>query len=230
MTEDSRLRLAAFDFDGTLLDSAEAIVADILACWDACGFPRPDPALARRCIGLPWKESVQTLLPGAGPPEIARVRGYYDAVARGERLRPSREMPERLFPGAAETLAALVAGDYVLAIVTSRGGRRVYELLEANGIHGHFVTVKTIDHGPGKPSPYLLLEAMREAGVEAAETVMVGDTVFDIQMARNAGAGAVGVSWGVHPVEELRAAGAHHVVAAFDELPPVIGRLTGAPR
>jgi len=224
------LRFAAFDFDGTLLDSAAAIVADILACWDACGFPPPDAALARRCIGLPWEASVRTLLPGAGPAEIARVRGYYDAVARGERRRPGRAMPERLFPGAAETLAALAAADYVLGIVTSRGGPRVYELLETHGIHGHFLTVKTIDHGPGKPSPYLLLQAMREVGAAAAETVMVGDTVYDIRMARDAGAAAVGVSWGVHPAAELHGAGAHHVVAAFDELPAVIGRLTGAPR
>ena len=220
----SRLRLAAFDLDGTLIDSASSIVEGICTCWEACGFPALDPAQARRVIGLPWEASIQVLLPGSGAREISLIRAYYDEIARGERpAPPRRELP---FPGACETIAALVESDTLLAIVTSRGNHRVHEILEACGISGHFLTVKTVDHGPGKPNPYLLREAMAEAGVEARDTVMVGDTTYDIQMARNAGTAAIGVSWGVHEPHELALAGAHHVVARFEEIPPLVRMLT----
>jgi phosphoglycolate phosphatase len=221
----SRLRLAAFDLDGTLIDSTASIVDAICACWSACGFSDPDRMQVRRVIGLPWERSVPLLLPGSGAREIALIRAYYDEIARGERVAPPRrELP---FPGACETLAALAEADTLLAIVTSRGNHRVHEILEACGISGHFLTVKTVDHGPGKPNPYLLREAMAEAGVEARDTVMVGDTTYDIQMARNAGTAAIGVSWGVHEPHELTSAGAHHVVAQFEEIPPLVRALTG---
>ena len=82
----SRLRLAVFDLDGTLLDSASSIVDGVLACWSACGFPDPDPDQVRRIIGLPWEESIRALIPDAGPAEFTRIRNYHDEVARGLRL------------------------------------------------------------------------------------------------------------------------------------------------
>jgi phosphoglycolate phosphatase len=85
--------------------------------------------------------------------------------------------------------------------------------------------VKTADQGPGKPNPFLLNEAMREAGVEVKDTVMIGDTTYDVLTARNAGTGAVGVTWGVHPAEELHNAGAHHVADEFDQLHDVVESL-----
>lgn len=221
----SEVRLAAFDLDGTLLDSAQSIVEGVLACWTHCGFPDPDPAAVRRIIGLPWEEGIQTLMPGSGAAEIAMVQDYHLRVSRGELARPPRS--ERLFAGAVETLDRLEAEGYLLAIVTSRGNRRLQELLDEVGIRHRFATVKTVDHGPGKPNPFLLLQAMLETGVSPGNAVMIGDTTFDVLMARNAGTSAIGVSWGVHEVAELHAAGAHHVVEAFDHLPPTIGTLLG---
>ena len=221
----SRLRLAAFDLDGTLIDSASSIVDGIAACWRACGFPALDPAQARRVIGLPWDQSMQVLLPGSGARELGLVRAYYDDVAAGRRPPPVRHEPA--FAGACEALAELVDAGVLLAIVTSRGSHRVHDILAACGIADHFVTVKTVDHGPGKPNPFLLLQAMGEAGVTAEQTVMVGDTTYDMLMARNARAAAVGVSWGVHEAHELEAAGANQVVARFEDIPPLVQALTG---
>lgn len=225
MANPDRLRLAVFDLDGTLIDSTRSIVASIMACWEACAFPMPDEEAARRCIGLPWEESIRMLLPGAGEREIGMVNAWHEDVHAGRLPRPPRD--EAAFEGAIEVLDALEAHGYLLGIVTSRGNKRVPELLEECGMAGRFATVKTVDHGPGKPNPYLLLEAMGETGVDKAETVMIGDTTYDVLMARNAGTSAIGVSWGVHEVDELHAAGAHHVVEAFDELPPLVRRVTG---
>ncbi len=218
------IRFAAFDLDGTLLDSAASIVEGVCACWEACGFPMPDTDAVRRIIGLPWEESVIALLPDAGPSEFERIRAYYEDVRLGRRSRPARR--ETLFPGARETLRALEEDDYVLGIVTSRSGGRLFDLLEAHQISDHFCVVKTADMGPGKPAPYLLLQAMADVGAAAAETVMIGDTTFDVEMAINAGAGAVGVNWGVHAVAELQAAGAHRIVTAFAEIQPTVIAMT----
>lgn len=220
-----RLRLAAFDFDGTLIDSAGSIVDGVMACWEACGFPLPDPERVRRIIGLPWEESIELLIPGAGEREFAMIRTYHDEVARGERSRPERR--EALFPGVVETLDALDRDGYLMAIITSRSTRRLVELLGEHGIAGHFISLKTTDHGPGKPNPYLMDRTLAETGVEPECAVMIGDTTFDMRMACGAGTSAVGVSWGVHETHELREAGAHHVVDGFDELPAVVHRLTG---
>jgi phosphoglycolate phosphatase len=219
------LRLAAFDFDGTLIDSAETIVQGILACWEACGFPEPEAGAVRRIIGLPWEAGVARLLPGSGAAEVAQIRAYHRDIAEGRRAAPKRAT-EQLFAGAAEALRDLEREGYLLAIVTSRSAGRLHEMLAAHGIDGHFVSVKTVDHGPGKPSPFLLQAAMEEAGVVAQATVMIGDTTFDMEMARNAGAAGIGVSWGVHDRGELAAAGAGHVVDRFDELAPLVARLT----
>jgi phosphoglycolate phosphatase len=217
--------MAVFDLDGTLIDSAASIVDGITACWEACGFPELDPAHARRVIGLPWDRSMQVLLPGSGDRELGLVRAYYEDVMAGRRVPPPRREPA--FPGACETIAALAEAGFLLAIVTSRGSHRVHDILSTCGIAERFLTVKTVDHGPGKPNPYLLLQAMSEAGVSPDQTVMVGDTTYDVLMARAAGAPAVGVSWGVHDAGELVAAGAHRVVDRFEEIPPIVRALTG---
>jgi len=213
---DNGAPLAAFDLDGTLLDSAGSIVERVIACWEACGFPPPDPVLARRIIGLPWKESVLALLPNAGPEEFTKIRAFYDDVREGRRTAPP--LSETLFDGARGTLEYLRGQGFTLAIVTSRNGDRLTELLRDHGIDEFFFACKTADLGPAKPDPFLLRAAMAETGATAETTVMIGDTTFDIEMAVNAGTGAVGVSWGVHEVGELRTAGAHRIVQSFGEI------------
>ena len=224
MNSSDPLRLAAFDLDGTLLDSASSIVAGVVDCWEACGFPPPDPESVRRIIGLPWEESISALLPGSGPEEMAMIRDYHDQVARGERQR--RVPRQALFDGIPELLDGLEEQGYLLAIITSRSSHRLHELLEKEGIGNRFVSLKTTDHGPGKPSPDLMLQTLAETGIEARDAVMIGDTTFDVLMAWSAGTSAIGVSWGVHKPHELRDAGAHHVAEAIHELPAAIDRLT----
>ncbi len=218
--------LVAFDLDGTLLDSIPSLVAGVAACWEALGFPEIEPDRIRRIIGLPWERGVGILMPGAGKREVEMVRRYQAEIGRGERPRPPRP-PERLFSGAPELLDGLEAEGYRLALVTSRSGRRIGEILARAGLDGRFVSVQTADLGPGKPDPFPLRRAMRDAGTGRADTVMIGDTVYDIETALNAGAGAVGVTWGVHAAGELRAAGAHGIADGFGDLPGLVEAAAG---
>ncbi len=118
--------------------------------------------LARRIIGLPWKESVLPLLPDAGTAEFEKIRRYYDDVREGRRAAPPPT--ETLFDGARATLEALRGRGYSLAIVTSRTGRRLEALLHDHGIDDFFLACKTADLGPSKPDPFLLRQAMDDAG------------------------------------------------------------------
>jgi phosphoglycolate phosphatase len=218
-------KLAAFDLDGTLLDSIPSIIIGVSTCWEALGFPEVSPDQIRNIIGLPWEQSIEKLMPGAGAREVAMIKEYHAEIARGERAAPDRP-PETVFPGAIEALDRLEDNGYLLAIVTSRSNRRFQDMIDRAGLAGRFVSVKTADQGPGKPDPFLLNEAMREAGVEREDTVMIGDTTYDVLTARNAGTGAVGVTWGVHPADELHGAGAHHVTDRFEHLHDLIEGLT----
>ena len=222
MTE--RLKLAAFDFDGTLLDSIPSIILGVTACWKTLGFPDVTPDQIRNIIGLPWEQSVELLMPGAGPREVDMIHNYHSEIAQGLRQPPERP-PEVLFPGVIELLDELEADGYLLAVVTSRSNRRFLELIDKTGLGGRFITVKTADQGPGKPNPFLLQAAMQEAGVDIADTVMIGDTTYDVMTGRNAGTGAIGVTWGVHPEDMLREAGAHHTADEFHELVELIDGL-----
>jgi phosphoglycolate phosphatase len=123
-------------------------------------------------------------------------------------------------------LDAVEEAGFLLAIITSRPGHRLAEVLETQNLARRFVSLKTADDGPGKPSPYLMLRTLSETGVDPQNAVMIGDTTFDILMASNAGTASIGVSWGVHGPDELRDAGAHQVAETMDDLLPVMDRLT----
>tara|TARA_B100000686_G_C16527059_1_gene830326 strand:+ start:167 stop:844 length:678 start_codon:yes stop_codon:yes gene_type:complete len=215
------MKLAAFDLDGTLLNSIPSIVVGVRTCWEVLGFPPITDDQIKNIIGLPWEESVERLMPGSGSREVKMIKEYHAEITRGERRPPNRP-PEKVFPGVEKVLDQLQNNGYGLAIVTSRSNRRFKELLERGNLAHRFISMKTADQGPGKPDPYLLNEAMREIGVQPRDTVMIGDTTYDIQMGRNAGTGAVGVTWGVHVAKELRVAGAHQVVDVLEDLYGVI--------
>ena len=95
-------------------------------------------------------------------------------------------------------------------------------MLDHHGLRPLFVTLQTADGNPSKPHPAMLERAMAETGSRPVETVFVGDTTFDVEMALAAGVRAVGVAWGYHPPEELAAAGAERVLDSFAELTPLV--------
>ena len=135
------------------------------------------------------------------------------------------------FPGALEALDELAARDDVLlGIATGKSRRGVDAIMNLHDLHGRFVTIQTADNHPSKPHPSMVATAIAEAGVLPQRTVMIGDTTYDMEMAKAAGARAIGVSWGYHPSESLLATGADALLSTFDELGAALDLCFGGAR
>ncbi len=150
--------------------------------------------------------------------------GYRKAF---QTLRGDATVEEPLYPGIPELLDRLDADGWLLGIATGKGRPGLSRTLEVHGLEGRFVTLQTADVAAGKPDPEMLHRASSESGVDLGRVIMIGDTSYDILMARNAGVVAVGVAWGYHPKDALRAAGADAIVDHAAEIHPVADRLIG---
>ncbi len=215
-------RLVVFDIDGTLVDSQATIVACMREAFLWNGLPPPEPPAVRRIVGLAMPEAVRALLGRDDPDLVGRIVEAYRDAFRQRVASPAGR--ERLFPGAFEVLHVLDARGHLLGIATGKSTAGVRRFLREHGLERLFVTVQTADRHPSKPHPAMVLAAMAEAGADPAATLVVGDTVFDVEMAKAARARPVGVSWGNHPPEELERAGAVHLLRSFDELPELVER------
>ncbi len=209
-------RLAIFDCDGTLVDSQANIVAAIVRAFTDVTLPPPTRAEILRIVGLSLREAMARLHP-EGAPEIhdALAEGYKQAF-RAMRLEGS--VAEPLYDGVADAIAALDGDGWLLGVATGKSDRGLDLCLAHHGLDRRFVTLQTADRHPSKPHPSMIHQAMADAGADPAATVMIGDTSFDIGMARNAGVLAIGVAWGYHDRAELIEEGADIVVETPAEL------------
>ncbi len=214
------MRLIVFDCDGTLVDSQHTIVENMNRAFHELRLPLPDAATFRALIGLTLEEAVRRLLPGGEPEEWDRLVTAYrrQFFAR----RDPGTSPEPLYPHATEVLAALNAQGYLLGVATGKSRRGLEAVLGGHDLLDIFVTRQTSDGHPSKPHPAMLQQAMAEAGVGPEDTLMLGDTSFDMLMAFNAGVHPLGVAWGYHTEAELTAAGAQAVLRDFRELLPYV--------
>jgi len=211
-----RMRLAVFDCDGTLVDSQAAIVRIMGAAFVAEGHPAPAEAEIRRSIGLPLTHAMALLAPGADEARIRRLAEGYRDIARA--AQHQRDHHEPLFEGTRETLDQLARAGWMLAVATGKGRHGLISTLTRHDLLERFLSLHTADDGPGKPDPAILRDAMAFAGAAPEDTVMIGDTSFDMRMAANAGVRGLGVAWGYHPRAELMASGAHAVADTYPHL------------
>jgi phosphoglycolate phosphatase len=202
-------RLALFDCDGTLVDSGATIHRALADSFARNGLVCPPPAEARRVIGLSLVEAMAALLPGEEPERHAEMAEEYKKSFIA--MRSAGEVEEPLFEGIAELLDALEERGWQLGVATGKSDRGLGLCLDCHGISGRFVTLQTADRHPSKPDPSMVIQAMADAGAVPETTVVIGDTSFDMLMAVNAGARAIGVDWGYHHAEELIEAGASAV-------------------
>ncbi|GAB4357539.1 MAG: HAD-IA family hydrolase [Gammaproteobacteria bacterium] len=199
MTQMQRpFRLLIFDWDGTLMDSEARIVACIRAATEEMGLRTLSNDHMKNVIGLGLAEAIQMLFPGSdddfGREFVARYRKHF---FRAE------ENPTPLFEGAYATLQSLYEQGYWMAVATGKGRRGLDQALERTGCGDFFLTTRCADEAPSKPHPEMLLAILEELGVDADDTLMIGDTEYDMQMARSAGTHALAVSYGVHELERL---------------------------
>jgi phosphoglycolate phosphatase len=218
------LKLVIFDCDGTIVDSQHMIVAAMHEAYGWHGMVMPPRAAVLSIVGLSLREAFETLgKDQPGFPVATMVERYKTAF---HVMRDGEKHLEPLYPGAAEAIVSLARRDDVLlGIATGKSQRGVRAVLGMHGLLDHFITIKTAEDAPSKPHPGMVLDAMREAGVTPEDTVVVGDTVYDIAMARAAGATAVGVTWGYHEASALAEAGAYAVIDRFESLGPTLERI-----
>jgi len=217
----SPLRLAVFDLDGTIVNSTANIVRAVHEAAALMDVAPPAQNEIPLVIGLSLTEALGRLFPALEQPRLLQLdQAYRDCF---NRFRTEEGFDEPLFEGTHSILDALDAQGVLLGIATGKGMRGVRHVLERHGLSERFVTIQTPDHSPGKPNPQMLYRAMAETGARPENTVMIGDTSFDILMGRAAGVSTLGVSWGNHPTTDMLAAGAHHIV---DQLPDLLHAIT----
>ena len=210
------IRLAVFDCDGTLVDGQASICEAMEAAFAEFGLIAPGRNEIRRAVGLSLPQAARRLLPGESAARHNAIAEAYKRAFRAARTEGRIDQP--LFEGIAEVLGALRGAGWQLAVATGMSQRGLAHCLATHGISDRFVSLQTADHHPSKPHPAMLEAALLEAGAVPAQAVMIGDTMFDIHMALDAGVRAVGVAWGYHAPEELLEAGAEHVAETPGEL------------
>jgi phosphoglycolate phosphatase len=210
------IKLAVFDCDGTLIDGQASICRAMDAAFAEAALPAPDRNQVRRMVGLSLPQAVGKLVPDSDP---GVLRDLVDAYKRAFRTqRETGDLAQPLFDGIRALLDALLAEGWELAVATGMSRRGLDHCLAAHGLTAHFTTLQTADEHPSKPDPAMLEAALFEAAAKPANAVMIGDTAYDMRMARDAGVRAIGVDWGYHAPQELRAAGAEFVATSPAEL------------
>lgn len=215
-----------FDVDGTLIDSRRAIGDAVRDAWLALDLEPPSYDQTRRIVGLNLLEAIQTLAPELSPeryPELGLA--YKNAFLRNREA----GMHEPLYDGAREMLERLRADGWLLGVATGKARRGLDFILNHHGLRDWFGSTFCADDGPGKPDPHMLACNIRAHGMAPHDAVMIGDTSFDMAMARAAGCHAIGVSWGFHTAEEIAQGGAHEVVDTFGALSAALSHWRLAP-
>ena len=207
--------LVIFDCDGTLVDGQHRVIATMREAFRQNGLAEPDDRTTRRVIGLSLKIAIEKVL---GPDQAHHA----DKVSETFRhvfhdIMTIKTIEEPFYTGARELVNALAMRDDVcLAIATGKGRRSVDLMLEREGWQKAFISIQTADSAPSKPHPGMIINALQESGVKENRAIMIGDTTYDMAMARAANVRAFGVAWGYHDVKSLAKAGAHMV---FDDYP-----------
>jgi len=200
-------RLAIFDCDGTLVDSGADICAAMDRSFAQHRLAAPPHEDTSRIVGLSLPQAMAALAPALDAALHASLaQGYKTAF---HAMRAEGIVAEPLYDGIAQAIDALAAAGWLLAVATGKSDRGLGLCLERHGLASRFVSLQTADRHPSKPHPSMIEAACAATGIPPHRAAMIGDTSYDMAMARAAGVLAVGVAWGYHAPAELTAAGAH---------------------
>lgn len=218
------LRLVVFDVDGTLVDSQGHIVSSMNAAFTSLGHALPTRAAVLDLVGLSLDVLMPRLAPEVGPADHALLVQAYKDAYMAEREEAGTALSSPLYDGALACLHHLNGlPDVVLGVATGKSKRGLDKLIEGHNLDGLFVTQQVADFHPSKPHPAMLHTAMMDAGVDAENAVMIGDTSFDMEMAKGAGMRSIGVNWGYHSAEKLQ--DATRLVDTFDQLQSALSEM-----
>lgn len=207
-----RFRFVVFDWDGTLADSTTLIATALQRACDDVGMPIPDIDRARHVIGLGLADSLRYVAPTLSP------EGYPALAARYRHHYLARESSIPLFDGVRELLSDLDGAGFLLGVATGKSRVGLDRAMAQQQLAARFVATRCADEGFPKPNPDMLLHLMRRVGAEPRETLMIGDTTHDVELALNAGVSALAVSYGAHASAHLESSGALALVHSVAEL------------
>jgi len=194
----TRFDLLVFDWDGTIVDSAQHIVDSIQAACRDLELPVPSADDARHIIGLGMHDALTYLLPGLAPTEYPRLAERY-----GHHFRAG-DHTVKLFSGVREGIKQLRSAGFLLGVATGKSRRGLDRALKDSKLRPYFHASRCADEGLPKPHPQMLEVLMDRLGTRRDRTLMIGDTSHDLEMARAARVPALAVAYGAHPEEKLR--------------------------
>lgn len=210
----NRYELLIFDWDGTLVDSIGRIVESISVAATRCDLPSLDESAIRGIIGLGLPEAIAVLYPHLR--DVGTAEAFRRAYANHYLMLESE--PSALYPGVAQALRRFRDQGYLLAVATGKGRRGLDRVLAGQGWSDFFDVTRCADETASKPDPLMLEEILAHCGVESGRALMIGDSVFDLEMARRAGVDSVAVAYGAQPIEALRACSPSVAINHFSEL------------
>jgi phosphoglycolate phosphatase len=205
--------LFIFDWDGTLLDSTAKIVRCMQQAIGQMELPDRDGAEVKNIIGLALPEAVEVLFPGLEAASSKQLIAFYSQC-----FVEADQVPCHFYPGVERVLGQLREEGHQLTVATGKSRRGLNRVLNNLGLVDFFDASRCADETASKPSPLMLHQLLAELEVNAADAVMVGDTVYDLEMAANAGIKSVGVSYGAHSSERLLEHNPVLLIDSFEQL------------
>ncbi|MBE0484631.1 HAD-IA family hydrolase [Marinobacter sp.] len=212
------VKVVIFDWDGTLIDSVDHIADSLHQAATDLGYPELEREAYRDIIGLGMIEALERLYPGLSREEMTRIREGYAGY-----FFKKVTTPQNVFEGVAEMLADLRGAGRGCSVATGKSRRGLEGALTSSGLGTHFDITRCADETRSKPDPLMLEEILSFYGYTPEQAVMIGDTRYDLDMARRIGMPAIGVEWGVHKRDVLEQYDPHAVVSSVDELRRVLG-------
>jgi phosphoglycolate phosphatase len=210
----SNYRLLIFDWDGTLVNSIGRIVESISVAAARCDLPSLEESAIKGIIGLGLPEAIAALYPHVNDVRTAEAfrRAYADHYLSLE------VEPSALYQGVATALQRFREHGYLLAVATGKGRRGLDRVLAGQGWDDFFDVTRCADETASKPDPLMIREILAHCGVSPERALMIGDSVFDLEMAGRAGVDSVAVTYGAQPLEVLQAYSPCRVINHFSEL------------
>lgn len=213
-------KLLVFDWDGTLADSLQHIIASIRHSIEQLALPQRDDSAIRSIIGLGLEQALQRLFPGIDDEQRLRMERHYR-----EHYRSSSANNTSLFPEVEQTIRVLHSNGLQLAVATGKSRRGLDRALQESGLGRYFHYTRCADETFSKPHPQMLEELMAIQGVSSGEVLMIGDSEHDLQMAKNAGVASVAVTYGAQERDYLLKFGPLACFNSLQELPPWLARV-----
>ena len=206
-------QLIIFDWDGTLMDSAQKIANCIKASANQCGLAEPSDQQAKNIIGLGLSEAMAILFPQANEAQLRELVECYKY-----QFVTADETEQTLFEGVEDGLQKLQDRGAELAIATGKSRAGLDRVFANSDLQKYFITTRCADETQNKPHPQMLYEILDFTSIDPSKVIMVGDTSYDLDMANNAGIAGLGAAYGVHSQSTLLASGALYAASSFADL------------